>query len=104
MNERKTYTDEFKRNAIRLAEERGNVCAAARDLGIAQSLIPKWKKKLEEHPDNPFPGNGNPHDLELARLQRENSRLKEEVEILSASRAGAPWWQQKAVGIFTNRS
>lgn len=92
MKDRKTYTEEFKRNAIRLAEERGNVCATARDLGIAESLIPKWKKKLEQHPDNPFPGNGNPHDQELSKLQRENARLKEEVEIL-----------KKAVGIFSDR-
>lgn len=92
MEDRKTYTEEFKRNAIRLAEEHGNVCATARDLGIAQSLIPKWKKKLEQHSDNSFPGNGNPHDPELAKLQRKCARPKEENEIL-----------KKAVGIVTKR-
>ena len=38
VNVRKTYTDEFKRQAIRLATERGNVVETARDLGIADVL------------------------------------------------------------------
>ena len=31
---RKSFTEEFKREAVRLAKERGNICATARDLGI----------------------------------------------------------------------
>ena len=31
MNNRKSFTDEFKREAVRLAKERGNVTATARD-------------------------------------------------------------------------
>jgi len=95
MKERKACTDEFRRNTIRWAEERSNVCAAARDLGIAQSLIPKWRKKLEEHPDNPFPGNGNPQDPEPAKLQCENARLKEEVEILKCQSGWRTLWLQR---------
>lgn len=91
--ERKAYTDEFKREAVRLAKERGNLAQTARDLGISDTSLQSWKKLLEEAPDNPFPGNGNPRDVELVQLQRENARLKEENEIL-----------KKAVGIFTNRS
>ena len=92
MTQRKSYTEDFKREAIRLASERGNLSAVARDLGIAESLIAKWKKSVASQPENPFPGKGNPSDPELAQLKRENARLKEEVEIL-----------KKAVGIFTNR-
>nr|WP_301002067.1 transposase [Capsulimonas corticalis] len=103
MTNRKSYTEEFKREAIRLAEEKGNLSAVARDLGIAESLIAKWKKSLQSQPENPFPGKGNPSDPELAQLKRDYARLKEENEILNASRAGAPLWQQKAVGIFTSR-
>ena len=90
MTTRKSYTDEFKREAVRLAEERGSIAQTARDLGISDSSIVYWKKQLQQTPTNPFPGQGNPRDAELAQLQRELARVKEENEIL-----------KKAVGIFT---
>ena len=86
----KTYTEEFKREAVRLAKERRNIAQTARDLGVSDTSILYWKKQLEEAPERPFPGQGNPRDAEMAQLQRENARLKEENEILKA-----------AVGIFT---
>ena len=89
-NPPKVYTEEFKREAVRLAKERGNIAQTARDLGVSDTSILYWKKQLEETPERPFPGNGNPRDAELAQLKRENARLKEENEIL-----------KKAVGIFT---
>jgi transposase len=89
---RKSYTEEFKREAVRLAKERGNLAATARDLGLSDNTLQNWKRQLEQKPENAFPGNGNPHDKETAQLQRENARLKEENEIL-----------KKAVGIFTAR-
>ena len=89
---RKSYTQEFKREAVRLAKERGNIAAAARDLGISDTSLENWKRQLEQTPETAFPGNGNPRDKETAQLQRENARLKEENEIL-----------KKAVGIFTAR-
>ena len=94
MTVRKWYTEEFKRDAVRLARERGNITAAARDLGLNANTLQNWKKQLEQTPENlkVFPGNGNPRDRENAQLQCENRRLKEENEIL-----------KKAVGIFTVR-
>jgi transposase len=90
MSERKSYTDEFKREAVRLCEERGNISGVARDLGIDHSILRKWKSRLASDSERPFPGKGNPRDVELAQLQRENARLREDNEIL-----------KKAVGIFT---
>jgi len=90
MPARRVFTEEFKREAVRLAKESGNLCAAARDLGLCQTVLQRWKKALEQETSNPFPGQGNPSDPELARLRRENARLQEEVAIL-----------KKAVGIFT---
>lgn len=92
MQQRRVYTEEYKREAVRLAKERGNVAQVARDLGIHESLLSKWKQKLQATPERPFPGQGNPQDLELAQMKRENARLKEENEIL-----------KKAVGIFSVR-
>ena len=92
MQPRRSFTEEFKRDAVRLAKERGNLSAVARDLGINDSLLTKWKQRLEASPERPFPGRGNPQDVELAQLKRELARLQEENEIL-----------KKAVGIFTVR-
>jgi transposase len=95
---RRSFTEEFKREAVRLAVERGNVSAVARDLGIHDSVLSRWKRQLRqesEHPSpgtRPFPGNGNARDEEMIKLQRENARLQEENAIL-----------KKAVGIFTSR-
>ena len=90
--DRKQYPEEFKREAVRLAAERGNLAQVARDLGIHDTLLQRWKKRLDTSPERPFPGNGNPQDPELAQLKRELARVKEENEIL-----------KKAVGIFTVR-
>lgn len=89
---RRVFTEEFKRDAVRLAKERGNTSQVARDLGVHESVLGRWKKQLDASPGRPFPGQGNPQDPELAALKREMARLKEENEIL-----------KKAVGIFTVR-
>ncbi len=95
---RRSFTEEFKREAVRLATERSNVSAVARDLGIHESVLNRWKRRLQQEsqgpgsPSRPFPGNGNARDEEMTKLQRENARLKQQNEIL-----------KKAVGIFTNR-
>ena len=92
MSIRRAFTEEFKRDAVRLAKERDHVAEAARDLGIHESLLSQWKHKLDKSPERPFPGQGNPQDIELARMKRELARRKEENEIL-----------KKAVGIFIVR-
>jgi transposase len=85
----KTYTEEFKREAVRLARERGHIAQTARDLGVSDTSIITWRRQLEETPERPFPGQGNPRDAEMAQRKRELARVKEENEIL-----------KKAVGIF----
>jgi transposase len=90
--ERRVFTEEFKRGAVKLAKERRNVARAARDLGVHESVLSRWKRRLDTSPERPFPGQGNPQNPELAQLKRENARLTEENEIL-----------KKAVGIFTVR-
>ena len=95
MNSRRVYTEEFKREAVRLIAARGNLRQVSRDSGIAESLLGRWKKRWETAPEQerPFPGQGNARDEEMSKLQRENVRLKEENEIL-----------KKAVGILPIRS
>ena len=94
VRERRVFSEEFKRESVRLAKERGNFEEAARELGIPSTMIHRWKRRLDTlaERETAFPGHGNPKDPELVRLQRANARLKEENEIL-----------KKAVGIFTSR-
>ena len=95
---RRSFTEEFKREAVRLAMERGNVSAVARDLGINESVLNRWKRQVQPEGQQsgsgsrPFPGNGNPRDEEMAKLRRELARVKQENAIL-----------KKAMGIFTSR-
>ncbi|MFY8052833.1 MAG: transposase [Armatimonadaceae bacterium] len=89
--DRRSYDAAYKAEAVRLAVERNNVTSVARDLGIGSTTLQRWVDLATEHPDNPFPGNGNARDAEMQRLLRENRRLREDNEIL-----------KKAVGIFTN--
>lgn len=88
---RRTYSAEFKEEAVRLAEARG-FTEAARDLGVDRSLIRKWKKGIASNGERPFPGKGNPRDEELADVRRKLRQVEEENAIL-----------KKAVGIFTSR-
>lgn len=55
MTVRKSFTEEFKREAIRLAQERGNLSATARDLGISDNTLHSWKKQLQQTSAHPFP-------------------------------------------------
>jgi len=46
MAQRRTFTEEFKRDAVRLANECGNLARVARDLGIHKNVLARWKKQL----------------------------------------------------------
>ena len=93
MSDRRVYTEQYKREAVRLAKDSGNLSGTARSLGVNPTVLQRWKKAVQDDKPHAFPGQGNPSDPELARLQRENTRLQEENDIL-----------KKAVGIFTSRA
>src|SRR5579863_4406190 len=72
----KTYTQEFKREAVRLAQTSGKpIAQVARELGISDSSIHQWRKELAEHGAEAFPGSGH-----QTALEEENRRLKRELE------------------------
>lgn len=65
-----------------MAKGRSNISQVARDLGMHESVLTRWRQRLEASPERLFPGQGNPQDPELAHLRRENARLNEDNEIL----------------------
>ena len=93
---RRASTEEFKREAVQLAMERGNISAVARELGIHESVLNRWKSRLEQETEHsgtssrPFPGKGNARDEELASLKRELARVKEENAILKRLSLSSP--------------
>ena len=87
---RRTYTPEFKAEAVKLVTEQGySVAEAARSLGIHETLLRSWKQALEAKGPDAFPGQGKFPALEeeLRRLRAENKRLLAERDILKKAAA-----------------
>lgn len=81
---RKTYTEEFKKQAVELADNVGNVLTAARQLGIRDTLIHGWRKKITKN----YPSKPSVDDLEeIKRLRKENAELKKVNYILKSAAA-----------------
>jgi transposase len=103
MTTKKTYSKEFKEEAVRLAEQHGNQSQTARDLGLQLSVLRRWIKEFNQDGEKAFPGKGHSKEEELRQLQRENQRLKETVEIMDPmlTHVAGP---KKAVGILDLKS
>ena len=85
---RRTFTREFKVQAVRLVIEKGySYAEAARQLGITDAQIRNWKKQFDAAGTQAFPGNGNAIDEEVQRLRAENKRLLLERDILKKAAA-----------------
>jgi transposase len=82
---RKTYTREFKLEALELLKTSGKtVSQVERDLGLSQGTLFHWRSEFNEQPTEAFPGRGHLPATEerLRQLERENSILREERDIL----------------------
>jgi transposase len=79
VDKRRTYTAEFKREAVHLVTEQGYAPAeAARNLGLNPPMLQRWKRALAEEAHSAFPGNGRVSlaQEDLHRLREENQRLR----------------------------
>ena len=87
----KTYTREFKQEAVRLMTVSDKPSAEiARELGIRRNQLYKWKEELDTKGDQAFGGSGRVKKedrSEVSKLQQENAKLREEVEILKKAAA-----------------
>lgn len=92
---RRQFDRAFKLEAVRLASEAGrSVAAVARDLGIGENLLHRWKQQFTDQQEQAFVGTGNltPEQAELRRLRRELIDVTEERDIL-----------KKAISVFSDR-
>ena len=82
MLEKKTYTEEFKREALRLLESSGKpVATLERELGLSHGLLRRWRKR--------FRVSASKESLALSdveQLKAELRRVKRELEIVQQER------------------
>jgi transposase len=87
--QRRSYSAEFKLEALRLLETSGKSAAEIeRELGIGDGCLRQWKFKLKASGDQAFPGHGNvsADQEELVRLRRELEIVRQERDILKKQR------------------
>ena len=87
---RKSYTREFKIEAVKLITEKGySIAEASRSLGVEYSVLRNWKKQFEQDPEHAFPGKGRlkPPDEQIRSLKRQLNRVTEERDILKKALA-----------------
>src|SRR5690348_6084756 len=81
--QQKTYTREFKLEAVRLVKSSGKPMShIARDLGVSDSAQYHWCKQLADQGEQAFPGSGH-----QTAEQEEIRRLKRELEVTRQERA-----------------
>ena len=94
--QQKTYTKEFKLEAVQLVKSSGKpMSQVAQELGVSDSALSKWCKQLTEQGEQAFPGSGHQttQEEELHRLKRELEITRQERDIL-----------KKVVSIFSRES
>ena len=87
---RRRYDRDFKEGAVRLVLDGGrSVRSVARDLGIHENMLQRWKQEYLEDPEHSCPGKGHmkPHEEELLKMKRRIADLEEEREILKKALA-----------------
>jgi transposase len=90
MSKRKTYTKQFKIDAVRLiTEQEYKTSEAARNLGIHPGVLRRWKGQLESGGADALPGKGHmtPEKAELHWLRKKVKQLEMEREILKKAAA-----------------
>jgi transposase-like protein len=86
---RRTFTDEFKQDTVRLIRESGKTVAEiARDLDLSESAVRNWLTQAEIDEGRGCQGELTTAERqELQRLRRENKQLQMEREILKKAAA-----------------
>ncbi len=84
MARRKRFSAEFKRQALRRANEPGMTdTLVCEEIGVTTRQLRRWRDAVKEHGEaDAFPGHGKARDQEVARLKRELKKVTEERDFL----------------------
>ena len=97
MKKRRSYTEEFKKDAVELSfDSDKTIKEIAEDLGISYGNLTRWRREYRNKGKYAFPGNGKqkltPEQQKIKSLEDELRETKLERDIL-----------KKAVAIFTKK-
>ena len=88
MTTKKIYSADFRESAVKLALDADQpIAETARELGVNENTLHTWIKKYSRATED---GNGRTDEHlyeELKRLKKENSRLREERDLLKKAAA-----------------
>jgi transposase-like protein len=86
---RRSFSDEYKAEAVRLVGESGkSVGAIARELGLGETALRRWvQQAVIDSGRGPSGALTTSEREELGQLRRENQRLRMEREILKKATA-----------------
>ena len=86
---RRTFTPQFKKDAVAMVRRGKTLTEVASSLGIARSLLQYWKRQLDGEREDPFPGQGKPRPEteELRELRKQLADVTEERDILKKALA-----------------
>lgn len=90
---RRPFSREFTVEAVRLTNPEGvPLSQMARDFGVGENLLRRWRTQYDADPTHAFGGPGRvaPRDTELVGLKRELARVTRERGVLKARRCTSP--------------
>jgi transposase len=88
--QRRRFTPEFKREAVKLARQPGAVTAKiAEELGLNANVLRRWIQQFEQGRWESKPGVPlkTEQQAEIERLRKENAKLRTERDILKKAAA-----------------
>ena len=86
---RRSFTPQFKKDAVRLLRGGRSVTDVADSLGVARSLLQRWREQIDASADEAFPGRGKQtgDQEELRKLKQKLRDVTEERDILKKALA-----------------
>ncbi len=86
---RRTFTPQFKKDAVAMVRQGKTVTEVSSSLGVARSLLQYWKRQLDGEAEDPFPGRGNASSEgdDLRALKKKLKDVTEERDILKKALA-----------------
>ena len=88
MPKRRKYSEEYKREAIQLLESSDKSASqVARDLGINNKMLGRWRREFSTDGTRAFRGRGVSRDEEMTALKRELTQVRKERDFLKEAAA-----------------